>query len=131
MRLIIIMKKKQRRDQIRNNKLYNYIVNNYGLSKEMVLEYAKDKIEVLIDKHIENLVKQKIEKEQFDRNLYYAIANFIKNEKSGTNAFDRKKTFKDVLVSVVRETVIEEIDSNYEIKLEIKQKGDKDEKSNV
>jgi len=37
---------------MKNQRLYNYLVNTFGLSKQVILEYAEQRIEDILTKHI-------------------------------------------------------------------------------
>jgi hypothetical protein len=107
----------------RTNKLYNYLVNTYGLSKEMVMEYVKERLDELISKHIAEVLNS----EKFNRDFNYSMAKFLETEKTSNHYWDRKNSFKKVIEDTTRKIIIEEITKNYNLSIDIKEKQKKEE----
>ena len=56
----------------RTNKLYNYLVNTFGLSKEVVLEHIETRLEDLINKHVLSILQSnRIENMIMNQVAYY------------------------------------------------------------
>lgn len=107
----------------RTNKLYNFIVNNYGLSKDVIMEHVNSRLDSLMDKHIENLIKSKINSEAFDRHLVFMLSAFIKNEKEiSIHSWNRGQKFIEVLKQCTKESVIEELNANFKLNVSLTQK---------
>jgi len=96
----------------RNNKLYNYLVNTFDISKETVLEYIEGRLEELIDKHVGSLLQSnRVEQMIMDRVAYY-----IKN---GTVGMWRgKHTFEDIIKQQVKSVVEDQLKKNCEVKFQ-------------
>ena len=62
----------------RNNKLYNYLVNNFGLSKKMIEQYVLERIEDLATKLNSEWIENRIRAE-VDRRLDMTIINRLEH----------------------------------------------------
>lgn len=97
----------------RTNKLYNYLVNTYGLSKEMILEYVDARLDQLIDKHI----AKKLDTSHIDNLICDRISYYIKN--GSVSRYREKESFQEFVKKCIKEEVAEEVRQNYKIKVEL------------
>jgi hypothetical protein len=67
-----------------SKKLYNYITNTYGISKELILEQVNLRVEDLIKKHIDSLFRSN----RIEKIIVNAIADYLKDKT--TTRFGRK-----------------------------------------
>ena len=96
----------------KNKRLYNYLVNTFGISKEVVLGYVETRLEDLISRHVQNLLlSNRIEKLIMDR-----VTHFIKNGEVGY--YREKNAFNNVVKEQVRQVVEDQLRTNCEVKFE-------------
>lgn len=97
----------------RTNKLYNFLVNTYGLSKEAILEHIDIRLNDLIKKH----VVAKLDSNQIESVIINHITQYIKDGK-----FDRwrKDSFKDFVKLCIQEEVQRLVKENYKIEVNLK-----------
>lgn len=94
----------------RTNKLYNFIVNTYGLSKEVIMDCVETRLEGLVDKHVQNVLQS----ERLTNMIMDRVAYYIKN---GTIDQCRSKNcFEDVVKQQVKSAVEDQLKKNCEIK---------------
>lgn len=94
----------------RHNKLYNYLVNTFGLSKEVILDALKDRIEDVIGKH----VQQKLNSTSVEVMIRNKVAKFIKEGSVDGHYYDRKN-FESLVKECLKEAVKEEVKKNYKL----------------
>lgn len=100
----------------RTNKLYNYLVNTYGLSKELVLEYVDNRVQDLVDKH----VKKRFEDNSYmEKLILNRVTNFIQNGVSTGWHYDRD-SFEKYVKSCIKDEVTRVVKESYKIKVELK-----------
>ena len=93
----------------KKNKLYNYLVNTFGLSKETILEHVETRLEDIIDKHVHSI----LESNHIENRIMNRVAYYIKN---GTiDPWRSKNSFEDVIKQQVRCVVEEQLQKNCEI----------------
>ena len=87
----------------RTNKLYNYLVNTYGLSKEMVMKYVDERLEDIITKHVDSVLRSnRIEKMIINR-----ISNYLKEGKY--NKWHSRDSFKEIIDHQIRQVIIDQL----------------------
>lgn len=106
-----------------NKRLYNYLVNTYGLSKEIIRETMNQRIEAVLTKSLQDLMKTN----EFKNILLDSVTNIMKNGIKGTH-FWKKINFddylKDVISDKVEQTVMAEMRKKYSIELKAIRKED-------
>ena len=119
---------------MKNKRLYNYLVNTYGLSKKKVLEHMEERF---VD--LEEVLKKQIIKEAKEKLDSYYIRNFMKNTiaqilKNGFNTGDWRATntsletyVKEIVRNLIKEEVSKQLNKEYKISLSF-QKENLDEK---
>lgn len=95
----------------RRDRLYNYIVNTFGISKELIFEYVDKRIEDILDKHLTSkLDSQRIERLIIDKTVYI-VKNGIQSTPNyygwGTGSFEK------LVREAIREEVNRIIDEEY------------------
>lgn len=98
----------------RTNKLYNYLVNTYGLSKELILDHVDTRISDLIDKH----VKSKMDSASIENMILGRVTQYLKN-----GHFDRwndKHSFDNHVHNCIKEEVAKLVKQNYDISASVK-----------
>ena len=89
----------------RTNKLYNYLVNTYGLSKEMIMEYVEERLEDLIKKHLDSVLRSN----RVENMIMNRIAYYIKEGKY--DQWHNKGSFEDVVDQQIRQVVVDQLKS--------------------
>jgi len=94
----------------RTNKLYNYLVNTYGLSKENIMSLVHERIEDVINKHVYSILNS----DRIKKMIIYTVADFIKNGKS--NHWHRKDSFESLVEDQIRKVIEDQLRDRCEIK---------------
>lgn len=92
------------------NKLYNYLVNTFGLTKEIILKEVENRVSDILDKH----VKSKLDSKEMEKMIGNKVANFIKKG-SVDNCYYNRHSFEDMIKDCLKEAVKEEVAINYKI----------------
>ncbi len=98
----------------RTNKLYNFLVNTYGLSKEAIMGHIDIRINDLLDKH----VKAKMDSSSIERIVANKVAYFMKTGK--TDSWHSKHSFDDYMTSIIKDEVERQVKKNYKIDVTLK-----------
>jgi hypothetical protein len=93
------------------NKLYNFLVNTYGLTKEVVMEMVAARLEDLISKHI----KPKLDSNHVNNIIRNQIAEYAKNGFEKRGYWGNNKSFEDFVQEQIRTILIAHINENYDI----------------
>jgi hypothetical protein len=100
----------------RTNKLYNYLVNTYGLSKENIMQHIEDRIEDIVRKHID----AKLDSEWFKNAILNYVAEFVENgvkDKHGLLYYQSKTPFEDLVYKEFQKAITDVMKENCEINL--------------
>jgi len=100
----------------RSNKLYNYLVNTFGLNKETILEYVDNRVQDLLPKHIDN----KINSSKMEYMILGTVSNII-NKGFGEHSpyYDRRVAFDKYVKKCIREEVIKIVKETKEIEVKL------------
>lgn len=93
-----------------SKKLYNYVTNTFGISKELILEQVNLRVEDLINKHIDSLLRSS----RIERMILDYLSNYVKNGKADRYFF--KKKFETVIDDQIKTVIENYLKSNCEIK---------------
>lgn len=96
----------------RTNKLYNYLVNTFGLSKETVLEHVETRLEDLVDKHVSSILQSN----RIENMIMNRVSHYIKNGSIGY--YGEKTAFNDVIKEQVKQVVEDQLKKNCEVKFQ-------------
>lgn len=102
----------------RTNKLYNFLVNNYGLSKEKVLEIFQNRVEELVSKHISS----KLESNYFENLIVNRITQIIKDGFASKNYWVDNTAFEEFVKSCVDKKVREIIEKEHKIEVKLEKR---------
>jgi hypothetical protein len=86
---------------MKNKKLYNYIVNTIGISKELILEQVNARVEDLLDKHVQSLLQSN----HIERMIVNKLYDYIKTGK--VDYWSRQGNFEKIVDAQVK-NIIEE-----------------------
>jgi hypothetical protein len=101
----------------KDRRLYNYVVNTLGLSKELVLEYARDRLDDLITKHIQS----KIDSRYIERLILERVTNKV-TEGMDTGWYSRE-SFDEYLRKVVHQIIESKVNAEYRLDVRLIEKG--------
>jgi hypothetical protein len=93
-----------------SKKLYNYVTNTFGISKELILEQVNSRVEDLINKNIDSLLRSN----RIERMILDHLSDYIKNGKVDRYFFKRK--FETVIEDQIRIVIEDYLKNNCEIK---------------
>ena len=107
-----------------NNRLYNYLVNNYGLSKEKVLKTMEDRFKKLeLDVHIEaNRNVQRIFHEKcdqflnsynFQKSVQNSILNILEHGFKPQDWKDKRVSLETFIKNRVSELIQKEVEKQW------------------
>jgi polyhydroxyalkanoate synthesis regulator phasin len=100
---------------MRNKRLYNYITNTFGLTKDVIMEHVNQRLETVVARHI----KGKLDSNAMESMILNKVTQCVKEGIPDGHAWWMKKTyFEDLIRSVVEKTIVERLDKEY--KLEVK-----------
>jgi len=94
----------------RTNKLYNYLVNTYGLSRETIMEHVEARLESLIDKHVRNV----LDSDRVQNLIMDRIAYYIKNGEVSRWG-RRTETFEKIVKDQIKSVVEDQLQKNCEV----------------
>lgn len=97
----------------RTNKLYNYLVNTYGLSKENIMEHVEARLESLVDKHVRSILQS----DRIERMIINKVAYYIKNGEVNNYGRDNR-SFENIVKEQVKQVVQDQLQENCEVKFQ-------------
>lgn len=97
---------------MRNKRLYNYIVNTFGLSKEAIMQVVENRVTSVIEK----MIKNKLDSKEMER----AILNHITKLKE--NGFYYNEPFDLYIEKVIRNILEEKMNKEYKLEVKAVQK---------
>lgn len=108
---------------MKNKKLYNYIVNTFGISKEIIMEQVNSRIEDVIAKH----VRSKLDSNYVENMIANKIAEVVQNGVSSSDTYwGRQRThFDDYMKKTVRSVIEERLGEEYELEVKMVRKDRK------
>jgi len=108
------------RSSKKHNKLYNYLVNTLGISKQMVQDHIDMRL-VQIDQKIDQYLKDKLESDKMEKAIMDRVTNLVKN------GFEKHVWWadRDKFEQVVKEKIKQVINENFEIEVKLAKKEDK------
>lgn len=99
----------------RKDKLYNYMVNKFDLSKERILEYVDLRVTDLVNKHIQSkLNSNRVEKMIVDAITFFAKEGF---NKSNTFYISEKISFQTFVKNTIKDILKERLEDEYQIEV--------------
>ena len=106
-----------------NNKLYNYLVNTFGISKKMVEEYIDKRLEDLITNHF----KQKLSNSRFYEELILNRITHILTEgfPPQNGYWHSRDMFDTYLQKEIKKVIESHIEKNFNILIERKSNENK------
>jgi len=97
----------------RTNKLYNYLVNTYGLSHEMIMDYVSERLNQLVEKHIRSI----FEENRIEDMIVHTVTKYMKEgEKNGPFYGHPKTCFEDIVKKQIKDIIEELLRDKCEIK---------------
>jgi hypothetical protein len=105
-------------NKTRSNKLYNYLVNNFGLSEEKVLQYVKDRIEEIIAKQVEH----KLLDSNYVQNLILNRITQFLTEGVNTGHFYKRESFDDYLKGCIKQVIERKLNEEYVLEVKMVRK---------
>lgn len=102
------------------NKLYNYLVNTFGLSKDVIMKQAEERIEDVMNKHLQ----QKLQSNNVERMILNQVSEIVKNGFSSRDYWSRV-SFEDYVKSTIKSVITQQINDTYELEVKINRKSTK------
>lgn len=104
----------------KNNRLYNYLVNTFGLSKEVVLEYAESRIDDLLQKHIAS----RLESNYIENLILNKITQIVQDgfESNSSSHWYSRTQFSDFVKSVACDVLEDRLNKEYKLDVKLVQK---------
>lgn len=101
----------------RTNKLYNYLVNTYGLSKELILIVVDNRISDLLNKHISS----KLDSNHVNKVVVNEVANIL--TKGFENNHFSKTAIEDYIKNIIAVQIEEKMNDEYELNVKVVRKN--------
>lgn len=101
------------------NKLYNFIVNTYGLSKELILEKVDQRISDLLAKHVVN----KLNSNDVEKLIANQVAKVLK-EGFDTGYYSRQP-LESLMKNMIDNEIKNRLNEGYTFDVKVVQKEDK------
>lgn len=99
----------------KDKRLFNYVVNTLGITKEMILEYIDARLEQLVIR----VLKTKLESREFEKLILNRVTDILKSDVEGDSPYYySRSSFDSFLKSVVRNMIEEKV--NLETQIEVK-----------
>lgn len=99
-----------------NKKLYNYIVNTIGISKELILQIVDKRMENLLDKHIKN----KLDSNVVERIILDRVTEILTQDFSNSNSFYcKRESFETYLKKILQNIVNEKINKTFSVTVQV------------
>ena len=98
----------------KDKRLYNYVVNTLGVSKEVVLEYVKERLEELILKALSTKLESKYVENLIINKITQIVTEGISER---TSIYYERESFEKFVKKVVYEVVEKKINSEYTLQL--------------
>jgi hypothetical protein len=102
----------------RHNKLYNYLVNQFKLSEEKILEAVYARVEQILEKHINQLFESK----RFEKMILDRVNHIVQRGLNDKYVYWSTETFEKFFRETVNKVVKEKIDSMYKIEIKAEEK---------
>jgi len=104
------------------NKLYNYLVNTFGLSKETILEYADERVKELLAKHVDD----KLNSERMEYMILGTISNIVeKGFGEHSPYYDRKVAFDKYVQKIIEKEVRKRLNKDFTIDVKVINNNDR------
>lgn len=100
---------------MKNKKLYNYLVNTFGLSKEIIMKHVEKRIEDIIDKNINNLLNSN----KIHDMIVSRVSEYIKKGTMNTHLLERK-SFETIINEQIRAVVENYLRERFKITMQFK-----------
>lgn len=101
-----------------DKRLYNYVVNTLGISKEMVMKYVSERLEDLISKH----VKPKLDSQSVERMIMNQVTKIVtEGITSGYWYADRHK-FETYVIGIMRGILESKVNEEYALEAKLVRK---------
>lgn len=97
----------------RRDRLYNYIVNKFGISKEMVYKYIDTRLEDLVAKHL----KSKLDSKNVEYMILNTMSGYLKDGLKGNCIWGYQNSFEEFFRDTVKKEVKKIIEERYSIEI--------------
>lgn len=111
--MVFVCPKGENMNKKRTNKLYNFLVNTYGLSKELVMTEFDKRIDDLITKHLASKIDS-----NYIQNLILDRITKIITEGVSSGCYNRS-SFEDYVKKCVKEAVTNHMKENYNVEMKM------------
>ena len=114
---------------MRNKRLYNFLVNTYGLSKDKVMDHLNHRIgdlEIKVNNQAKGLIHDYIRSTRFHNFMKNKVASILENGFSPDHWRSERDMLEKFIKKRVRESIKEEVDRQLKEKysLELTKKED-------
>lgn len=102
----------------RHNRLYNYLVNQFGLTKEYILEYANKRIEDVLGKHIQ----AKLDSNYVEGLVLDRITKIVEEGIPVKNHFGiyyEREAFSKYVTTVVKQVMESRLNEEYDLEVKL------------
>ena len=101
-----------------SNKLYNYVVNTFGISKEMLMEFVENRLEQLVNKHVE----RKLDSRAIESMILNHVTKVVTEGVPKPGPFGMsvsREVFDSYLRKVLKNVVEEKITKDFDVEVKV------------
>jgi hypothetical protein len=85
----------------RTNKLQNFLVNNYGITREKIFEHIDKRVQDLLDKHVKNYLNSN----SFENLVIDKLCQYV--NKGSCNRYYDRSSFEDVVRGQIKQVILD------------------------
>lgn len=100
----------------KDKKLYNYLVNTLGLSKQVAMEHVKERLDDLLKKHIES----RLDSKHFEKMVVSQVNQFLKD--GVTKGWYEKYAFEEFFKKTVENAIMKKFNNEYTLEVKVVKK---------
>ena len=103
----------------KDKKLYNYVVNTLGVSKQVILDYVQSRVDDLLSKALHN----KLDSNYIQNLILNRITSMVENGTSeGTFPFYEGHSFDNYVKKCIKRVIEEKVNEDYNLEVKIVRK---------
>jgi len=100
----------------KDKKLYNYLVNTLGITKQVAMDHLKERLEDIVNKHISS----RLDSKKFENLVLNKITQYL-NE-GVTKSWYERSTFEDFFKKTIDKVIMEKFNNEYTLEVKVVKK---------
>lgn len=99
----------------RNNKLFNYLINTFGISKEMIITYVKERTDEVLSKNLSD----KLNSKYIENLILNKITSIIQEGFTSHSYWLEKRSFENFVKVKLKEVIEEFLVKHYDFEMKV------------